>query len=180
MPEPTILIRPITLNDVAVLAAIYCVCFAEAPWFEVIALNDAINDMLEVLNRDNAVMVLAEIDGVPVGAAWLFNVEHKADVMELANIPPQSPYISEIFVSPAARGRGIARAMVETLLKSVPNAELGAVRTSVNQPVIIGLFESLGWTIVTTESVESTKCIDGAVTTAPDTRVILVGKIANT
>lgn len=170
-------VRRLSLDDVARLAIIYCVCFGGAPWFEVYNVDDVAAEIREVLSWPDAVMVVAEVDGVIVGAAWSFCVRRKKDVMDLVSVRPICPYISEIFVDPEYRGHGVAKQMVDRLLDCLVDIKTGVVRTSVNQPIIIRMFEALGWTIVATEDVMSQKCIDGVTTDAPDTRVILVGRI---
>lgn len=171
-------IRPLVSTDIETLAAIYCACFAEPPWYEVFLREEVIADMQGVLDWPDAIMAVAEVDGVLVGAAWLFAISRKPDVFKLAKIPETSPYISEIFVSPSARQNGIARALVADLLSRVRNETQGAVRTSLDQPSIINLFQELGWSIVATETVTSQKHINGKVAEAPDTRVILVGPVS--
>lgn len=172
-------VRRLSLNDVVRLAIIYCICFGGAPWFEVYDVEEVIAEIREVFSWPDAVMVVAEIDGVIVGAAWSFSVRRKKDVMDLITVDPTCPYISEIFVDPAFWGNGVAQKMVDRLLDCLVDIDTGVVRTSINQPIIIRMFEKIGWTIVATEEVTSQKCIDGVITDTPDTRVILVGRIPN-
>ncbi len=170
-------IRPLEPTDVEILAAIYCACFAEYPWCEDFTLEEVINEILGVMKYEDAVMAVAEANGSVIGASWLFNLHRKVDVMDLVGIPRTSPYISEIFVAPHARLKGVANALVSNILSRASSPKHGAVRTSVEQPAIIRLFEKLGWKIVTTETVISKKRINGSVVDAPDTRVILVGSV---
>lgn len=173
-------IRRLSLDDVALLATIYCVCFGGAPWFEVYNAEEVAEEIREVFSWPDSVMVVAEVDGIIVGAAWSFSVRRKKDVMGLVAVHPVCPYVSEIFVDPAYQGHGIAQKMVDRLLDCLVDIKVGVVRTSVNQPIIIRMFQKLGWKIVATEEVVSRKCIDGVSADSPDTRVILVGRVPNT
>ncbi len=177
MSQPVVRVRRLSLDDIPRLAVIYCICFAGAPWFEIFEPEEVVAEIREVYSWRDAVMVVAEIDGVVVGAAWSFCVRRKKDVMALVRVHPICPYVSEIFVDPAYQGHGVAKAMVDRLLDCLVDIKTGVVRTSVNQPIIIRMFEKLGWSIVATEEVTSQKCIDGVAIDAPDTRVILVGRI---
>ncbi len=171
MLQPTI--RGLQEKDLKKLAKLYAECFAEPPWFEVFNVEDVVQEIALVLAMKDAVTAVAEMHGVVVGAAWGFEVRREADVMALAHVPASAFYVSEIFVAASARGQGLARGLVGSLLKRVSGAECGVVRTSVNQPRIIRLFEGLGWKVVSREEVISEKYINGQTLSAPDTRVIL-------
>ena len=173
-----VIIRYLKPSDTEALATIYRACFAEPPWHEEFTQEEVTEDILGVAGHEDSIMAIAEVDGIVIGAAWLFNLHRKPDVLELAKISGVSPYISEIFVSPNARHKGIARALVQEILSKVSNPEYGAVRTSIKQPAIIKLFEKLEWQIVATETVISKKHLDGQIVEAPDTRVILVGSVS--
>ncbi len=179
MPTGNIRIRRLSPNDFQHLAEIYCICFAGKPWFEVYQAEEVADEIKEVYSWKDAVMVVAEVNDVVVGAAWSFSVWRKPDVMALVNMHPIFPYISEIFVSPEHQGQGIAKRMVDRLLDCLVDIRFGVVRTSVNQPIIIRMFEGFGWKIVATENVVSNKCLNGVVQSAPDKRVILAGRIPN-
>jgi predicted GNAT family acetyltransferase len=138
--------------------------------------SEVVGEILEVASWEEAVIRVATFDGLIVGAAWSYNVGRKVDVMKTAQVSPEATYIAEIFVSSVVRGRGVARDLVDSLLSHSP-VERGVVRTSVAQPIIIRLFERLGWEIIASETVLSRKCINGVTADLPDERVILTGVI---
>lgn len=155
----------------------YCLAFAEPPWFEVYTPADVEQEMQDVLSWDDTIAVAVFIDGRLVGVAYGFAVRRKPDVMALVDVPPEAIYVSEVFVHPEFRGRGIARRLVDALLARTENGSVGVVRTSVNQPIILRLFAERGWEVAARQDVMSEKCIDGVTVTAPDTRVVMVGRI---
>lgn len=166
---------PFTVKFVPAAAVFYCLAFAEAPWFEVYAPTDVEEEMHTVLSWPDTRAVAVFINNRLVGVAYGFAVHRKPDVMALVDVPPESMYVSEIFVHPDFRGRGVARCLVDGLLERAEG--VGVVRTSVNQPIILRLFAERGWEVAARQDVLSEKCIDGVTVTAPDTRVVMVGRI---
>lgn len=169
-------IRTFLRSDIPAAAAIYCPSFAEYPWLEFFAVEDVEREIADVMTWPDAVMAVATINDRIVGAAYGFAVGRKPDVVALVDVAPESFYVSEIFVDRTVRGRGIARQLVDDLLRRVPNLTTGVVRTSVEQPIIQRLFQERGWQIAAEQEVMSEKSIDGQKVTAPDYRVIMVGR----
>lgn len=164
-------------GDIAAAAAIYCPSFAEYPWLEFFAVEDVEREMADVMTWPDAVMAVAEQDGRVVGAAYGFAVSRKPDVIALVDVPPESFYVSEIFVDHAVRGRGIARSLVDNLLSRLPGVAVGVVRTSVEQPIIQRLFAERDWRIAAEQNVMSEKWVDGQKVVAPDRRIIMTGRL---
>lgn len=81
----------------------------------------------------------------PLGTASL--VRHDMDThREL------SPWLASVYVTPAARGRGVASALVRRVVRQA--ATLGITRLYLYTPDAQGLYEKLGWQVIGTEHFE--------------------------
>ncbi len=169
-------VLPLDRDNVPVAARFYCVCFGEPPWYEVCLQADVEQEIEETLSWPDTRSVAAFIDDRLVGVSYGYAVRRKPDVMALVNVPPETFYISEIFVDPAFRGRSTARYLVDALLKTLRPGSLATVRTSVHQLIIRRLFAERGWQEVAEQTVESEKWIDGQCVVSPDRRVLMVGR----
>lgn len=168
-------IREFKKEDLLEIVPLYCACFAEPPWNEQFNPIEVTAEMLEVASWPDAVMYTAFEGDRVVGAAYGFDLARKPDVLTLVNPRSRAFYVSEIFVSPATRAKGTATALVDSLLFKalVLGFGSGAVRTSIEQPIIRRLFEKRGWSVVATQTVVSTKVVDGRTVDAPDERIIM-------
>lgn len=158
------MIRPASKEDIGQIAAMYLVCFAEAPWFEVYDLEEVMREMEEWLRNSRATLLVEVVDGRVRGAALGFPAALKSDVLEVTGQGfDRAYYVSELFVAPEFRRQGIVRRLTEELL-SRARAEYAyaLVRTSRQQPAILKLFqEHYSFETLAT----------------PDTRVIMGGPI---
>ena len=100
--------------------------------------------------------------GEPLGTASL--VAHDMDThREL------SPWLASVYVTPAARGRGVASALVRRVVQQ--GATLGIARLYLYTPDAQGLYEKLGWHAIGTEHFQgyhvTIMAIDSAQENAP-------------
>ena len=89
--------------------------------------------------RPQAEVVVAEVDGAPAGFALFF---HNYSTWEAR----RGLYLEDLFVRPAARGRGVGRALLEHLAGVAVERGCGRFEWSVldwNAPAI-GFYEALG------------------------------------
>ena len=88
--------------------------------------------------RAPGTFLVAELDGVPVGCGGL-----RPDADGTAEI-------KRMYVDPAARGRGVARALLRALVEHARANGLHRLllETGSEQPEARGLYESEGWTPV--------------------------------
>jgi len=63
-----------------------------------------------------------------------------------------SPWLASVYVTPAARGRGVASALVRHAVGQA--AAMGVTRLSLFTPDAQGLYEKLGWRALATEPFE--------------------------
>lgn len=63
-----------------------------------------------------------------------------------------SPWLASVYVTPAARGRGVASALVRHAIGQA--AALGVTRLYLYTPDARGLYEKLGWQVIETEHFE--------------------------
>ncbi|MDQ2787255.1 MAG: GNAT family N-acetyltransferase [Chloroflexota bacterium] len=86
------------------------------------------------------------LDGdAPLGSASL--VAHDMDTHgEL------SPWLASVYVTPAARGRGVASALVRHTVRQA--AAMSIARLYLYTPDAQGLYEKLGWQVIATEHFE--------------------------
>ncbi len=171
-----------SMRDMIRAVCLYQCCFGEPPWNERFDPVELRSEFEEILTWPDAIFLVAEDqDGLVIGGAIGFSVCRKPDVCQL--IPPMdrnSFYVAELFVDPAARVRGVCRAMNESLLRRACSRGFtrSSVRTSVDQTIIQHLFvDGLGFKVVATQEVVSTKWIDEVETQVPDTRVLMTGGI---
>lgn len=171
-------IREFKKSDLIEIVPLYCACFAEPPWNEQFNPIEVTAEILEVAGWPGAFLYTAFEGGRVIGAAYGFNLTHKPDVRGLADPSSSAFYVSEIFVSPTARTKGTATALVDSLLRKAQSYGYRSmvVRTSVEQPIIRRLFEKRGWTVIATQTVLSTKIVDGRAVDAPDERVIMADR----
>ncbi|MCE1177689.1 MAG: GNAT family N-acetyltransferase [Micrococcales bacterium] len=96
--------------------------------------------LLDMLGRDTIRFVVAEIDGMPVGCV---------SAQLHLNIPgPTWPGVhgelADMFVEPAVRGRGVARALAEDVLGWC--RERGCTKVKLHStPMAVGAWERLGF-----------------------------------
>ncbi len=70
----------------------------------------------------------------------------KASDMDL--MPEYTPWLSSVYIHPDHRGTGIAKSLVEEIEKIAVKA--GFKKLYVFNPVVHGVFEKLGWTVLRT------------------------------
>lgn len=63
-----------------------------------------------------------------------------------------SPWLASVYVTPAARGRGLASALVRRVVRQA--ATLGIARLYLYTPDAQGLYAKLGWWVIATEHFE--------------------------
>ncbi len=86
------------------------------------------------------------LDGdTPLGSASL--VEH-----DMHSHRELSPWLASVYVTPAARGRGVASALVRHAVEQA--AAMGIARLYLFTPDAQGLYEKLGWQTLATEHFE--------------------------
>lgn len=86
------------------------------------------------------------LDGdAPLGTASL--VEH-----DMSTHRELSPWLASVYVTPTARGRGVASALVRHVIGQA--AAMGVARLSLYTPDAQGLYEKLGWQVIATEHFE--------------------------
>jgi GNAT superfamily N-acetyltransferase len=147
MPVPMTL-RAATAADVPqILAFIRGLAEYERLLHEVVATEEAMRQAL-FGPRPYAEVVLAEDDGVPVGFALFF---HTFSTF----LGQPGIYLEDLFVVPAARGRGVGRALLSHLSRVAIERGCGRVEWAVldwNAPAI-RFYDSLGaqpnseWTV---------------------------------
>jgi len=86
------------------------------------------------------------LDGdAPLGTASL--VEH-----DMSTHRELSPWLASVYVTPTARGRGVASALVRHVVGQA--AAMGVTRLSLYTPDAQGLYEKLGWQVMAEEHFE--------------------------
>jgi GNAT superfamily N-acetyltransferase len=174
-------IRPVTESDFPQLVTLYQNCFAEPPWFEAFDTAELTLEFKEILSWPDAIFLACEIDGRIVGGATGFSVARKQDVLAcVSNAYSNGFYFADIFVNASLRNGGIGKRLVEARLRHARELGFthGVVRTSVQQPIVQHLYiDEFGYKIVATQETLSTKVVNGVTQVAPDTRVIMVGKL---
>ncbi|OGL62484.1 hypothetical protein A3E97_01390 [Candidatus Uhrbacteria bacterium RIFCSPHIGHO2_12_FULL_47_12] len=185
-------IRRLNFSDLRQVVLLYCGCFTEAPWFEcfdpeevwqefVLLFAQALPKKVRAKHKERAEFLVCENEGQIVGAAIGFPMAQKPDVATLVTTDTEHTfYFSELFVSSMYRKQGVAKALIRARMKKARARGFthGVVRTSIAQSVIQHLYvDELGFSIVATQEVTSTKVIDGVKQDVPDTRVIMAGKI---
>ncbi|MGY0216234.1 N-acetyltransferase family protein [Endozoicomonadaceae bacterium StTr2] len=91
------------------------------------------------LKQGSSIMLplIAELDGIPCGMAWAITSE----------VESGTAHIYQMWVSPQARGHGIARAMLEKMLTWAEKHQLEKLELSVTTTnrAAIALYESMGF-----------------------------------
>ena len=141
-------IRPATVADVAlVLTFIRDLAEYERLAHEVVATEPLLRETL-FGERPGAEVVIAELDGEPVGFALFF---HNFSTF----LGRPGLYLEDLFVRPAARGHGVGRALLARLAAIAVERGCGRFEWSVldwNEPAI-GFYRKLGavplddWTV---------------------------------
>ena len=141
-------IRPATVADVAlVLTFIRDLAEYERLAHEVVATEPLLRETL-FGERPGAEVVIAELDGEPVGFALFF---HNFSTF----LGRPGLYLEDLFVRPAARGHGVGRALLARLAALAVERGCGRFEWSVldwNEPAI-GFYRKLGavplddWTV---------------------------------
>jgi GNAT superfamily N-acetyltransferase len=81
----------------------------------------------------------------PLGSASLV-----AD--DMPTHPELTPWLASVYVAPAARGRGVASALVRRVVQQA--ATLGVTRLYLYTESAQGLYEKLGWRVIATDHFE--------------------------
>lgn len=154
-------------------------CFAEPPWCEAFEPGDGARIVSSFVPKVDAVFVSAfassELIGVSIGYCLSGHADVSSIMSDLGYGPREFFYCAELYVRKDYRDRGVAAALFE--LRRTRAIELGyarfCVRTSVNQPIIIGMYERKGYRVLARHAAMSPKLIDGKVVDSPDERVVL-------
>ena len=141
-------LRPATIADVAlILSFIRDLAEYERLAHEVVATEELLRETL-FGERPGAEVVIAELDGVPVGFALFF---HNFSTF----LGRPGLYLEDLFVRPAARGHGVGRALLARLAAIAVERGCGRFEWAVldwNEPAI-GFYRNLGavplddWTV---------------------------------
>ena len=168
-------------EDLATIIQLYCACFAEPPWFEEFVAAELEAEFREILSWPDAIFLVFDLNGVIAGATVGFSLKRKPDLVALIPFDTSRTfYFSELFVNAHFRRVGIARTLIQErlALARLRGFTRAAVRTSVNQSIIQHLYlNKLGFNVVATQDVISTKVVNGVKQNVPDKRVIMAGKI---
>lgn len=174
------IVRQAAKEDICRVAALYVACFSEPPWYEAFDQQEVRHELTEYLSRKEAVFIIACIQGGIIGGAIGFAIESAQTLPEATlNNEQGAFYIAEIFVDSRQRVRGAATRMTDELLSlaKLKGYRRGAVRTSVHQPIIQGMFERRGFTITEHQAFTSAKTIDNEKRVVSDDRIILTGNL---
>ena len=143
-----LLIRPATADDTAtILGFIKDLADYEKLPGEVVADEDALRTTLFGA-RPAAEVLIAELAGAPVGFALFF-----PSYSTFLGKP--GLYLEDLFVRPAARGRGVGRALMTALARIAVERDYGRFEWSVldwNEPALrfyasLGAKPHAGWTV---------------------------------
>lgn len=170
----------VSSSDLEILACIYVVAFLEWPWRELHAPNDVRSRFDEVLRWPETIFrVVRDLEGRPIGAGIAFGAVRKNWLRpHLAERTQHALFISELFLDPAHRGRGVCRDLVIGLLHAAREAgfEEILVSTSVHQKAIRHLFvQRFGFQEIAEEDYASSRSLPDA--TLPTRRVLMRGAI---
>jgi GNAT superfamily N-acetyltransferase len=97
---------------------------------------------------------------LPLGSASLV-------VDDLPTHPEFTPWLASVYVTPAARGRGVASALVRRVVEHV--AAMGVTRLHLYTENARGLYEKLGWHAIATDHFEGSPVTIMAIDLAPGT-----------
>ena len=141
-------LRPASIADVAlILSFIRDLAEYERLAHEVVATEELLRETL-FGERPGAEVVIAELDGAPVGFALFF---HNFSTF----LGRPGLYLEDLFVRPAARGHGVGRALLARLAAIAVERGCGRFEWAVldwNEPAI-GFYRKLGavplddWTV---------------------------------
>ncbi len=134
----------------------------------------------EVLRWPETIFLVArDLDGRPIGAGIAFGAVRKKWLRaHLAEQVQFTLFISELFVDPAHRGRGVCRDLVVRLFQAAREAGFREilVSTSVHQEVIRHLFvHHFGFQVIAEEDYASIRALPDA--QIPTRRVLMRGFI---
>jgi GNAT superfamily N-acetyltransferase len=120
----SIRIRPATIDDAAlVLELIVGLAEYERLPNEVVATEERVRESL-FGPRPDAEVIIAELDGEPVGFALFF---HNYSTF----LARRGLYLEDLFVKPVARGRGVGRALLARLAALAVERDCGRLEWSV-------------------------------------------------
>lgn len=146
----TSLVRPRSDDDLARLAAILPVVH-ESDGYPVRA-SACTADFLVLPPGGTA--WTAELDGVPVGQAMLTTGAHTGIPSRVTGGAAVGA-VARLFVDPAARGHGLARALLDTVVGTARETGLRPMLEVVQEHHrAIALYERLGWSLVGTGTTE--------------------------
>lgn len=83
--------------------------------------------------------------GEPLGSASLTE-------QDMTTHPDLTPWLASVYITPAARGRGVASALVRRVMRHA--AALGVTRLYLYTNSARELYEKLGWRVIATEHYE--------------------------
>lgn len=139
MPHASLTIREAAPSDTPlILSFIKDLAEYERLSHEVVATEEILRETL-FGDRRTAEALLGYLDGEPVGFALFFH--NFSTFLGLPGI-----YLEDLFVKPAARGKGVGRAMLQRIAALAKERRCGRVEWSVldwNEPAI-GFYRSLG------------------------------------
>ena len=131
-------LRPAVEKDASAIAKAYLLSYDGAWTFE-----DALEDIERAFAHGHgqlltdASRIAVDSDGTCIGA-----------ILTVLDPPwkgtPPGPFIIDVFVVPAARGRGIGRSLVTAAMAGAPGATI-ALRVEDDNAVAIALYGSLGF-----------------------------------
>lgn len=167
-------------SDLEILTCIYVVVFLEWPWRELHAPDDVRIRFDEVLRWPETIFLVArDLEGRPIGAGIAFGAFRKKRLLaHHAERVQNALYISELFVDPAYRGRGVCRELIVGLLQAAREAGYTEilVDTSVHQKAIRHLFvHHFGFQEIAEEDYASPRALPDA--TLPTRRVLMRGVV---
>jgi ribosomal protein S18 acetylase RimI-like enzyme len=153
MPEPTVILRPMTPAEYdtwqLTLAEGYAAeKVAAGSWAEEGAVQRALDESTQLLpdGANTAGMLIFRAiatDGRPVGRAWV-GLDHPRG-------EPDTAFLYDIEVDEAERGKGFGRALLSAVEEAVRAAGVGALTLNVfeGNGVATGLYESSGYATTT-------------------------------
>ncbi|MDD2785668.1 MAG: GNAT family N-acetyltransferase [Patescibacteria group bacterium] len=175
------LIRNCTVKDIGNLVSLYQACFAEPPWCEVFDRIELTTQFEEFISWQDAVFLVADDgDGAIVGGTLGYHQERKKDVGSVISHDwRNSFYLAELFVSKQRRLQGVAKHLIAARFDAARKKGFtsAVVRTSTDQPIIRRLYENIGYSVIASQEVLSSKSVDGFQSLQKDSRVILGGII---
>jgi GNAT superfamily N-acetyltransferase len=88
-------------------------------------------------------------------------------VADMPTHPELAPWLASVYVTPSARGRGVASALVRCVVEHV--AAMGVARLYLYTEGARGLYEKLGWYVIATDHFEGSPVTIMAIDVAPGT-----------